>query len=163
MCWGRQSSLNPSWYGKNKAATVKSMAELVATQRSDGGWGDIPSMPSGPYATGLALYALREAGMKASDPVYKRGVQYLLNTQTEDGSWYAPSRSIPYNRTLMPDSRTRRTSGSRSLQQISRSWRLVTAREHLRHNLPARVSELLDRRRSLELRDGSRAAGDALE
>ena len=95
MCWGRQSSLNPSCYGKNKAATVKSMAELVATQRSDGGWGDIPSMPSGPYATGLALYALREAGMKASDPVYKRGVQYLLNTQTEDGSWYAPSRSIP--------------------------------------------------------------------
>jgi len=26
---------------------------------------------------------------------YKRGVQFLLNTQLEDGSWYVKTRSIP--------------------------------------------------------------------
>ena len=31
--------------------------------------------------------------MRVSDPVYARGVQYLLKTQLDDGSWYVRSRS----------------------------------------------------------------------
>src|ERR1700688_2066058 len=52
-------------------------------------------MGSDAYATGEALYALNAAGrMPASDPVYVKGVKYLLNTQAADGSWHVKSRSI---------------------------------------------------------------------
>ena len=51
-------------------------------------------LKSDAYATGLALYALHETGQLAeSDPAYKRGVDYLLKTQFEDGSWYVRSRA----------------------------------------------------------------------
>jgi hypothetical protein len=40
--------------------------------------------------------ALREAGgVPATDTAYKRGVEFLLKTQFEDGSWYVKSRAIP--------------------------------------------------------------------
>ena len=48
-----------------------------------------------PHATGLTLVALHEAGMSPADAVYKRGVAFLLSTQLADGSWYAPTRSVP--------------------------------------------------------------------
>ncbi len=70
--------------------------ELVAEQRDDGGWAQLPSLASDAYATGQALVALKEAGaLRVSDAAYQRGVQYLLNTQLEDGSWYVKTRSIP--------------------------------------------------------------------
>lgn len=54
-------------------------------------------MASDAYATGQALVALREAGtMAVTDPAYRRGVEYLLSTQLEDGSWYVRSRAIPF-------------------------------------------------------------------
>ena len=47
------------------------------------------------YATGQALYALQAAGkMPVSAPVYKKGVDFLLNSQAADGSWHVKSRSI---------------------------------------------------------------------
>ena len=52
-------------------------------------------MGSDAYATGEALYALNAAGpMPASDPVYAKGVRYLLNTQAADGTWHVKTRSI---------------------------------------------------------------------
>jgi len=30
-----------------------------------------------------------------TDPVYKRGVEYLRNTQLADGSWYVKTRTFP--------------------------------------------------------------------
>jgi ankyrin repeat protein len=68
---------------------------LAAAQRPDGGWSQLPTMGSDAYATGEALYALNAAGrMPATDPVYAKGVKYLLNTQAADGSWHVKSRSI---------------------------------------------------------------------
>ena len=32
----------------------------------------------------------------ADDPVYRRGVAYLLRTQLDDGSWHVRSRTIPF-------------------------------------------------------------------
>jgi len=84
------------WSGFDKGATQKAIQDLVAVQRSDGGWGDIPSMESTAYATGTALVALQAAGMPVSDAVYQRGVRYLLNTQLEDGSWYVHSRAMTF-------------------------------------------------------------------
>jgi squalene cyclase len=65
----------------------RAMRELLPVQRSEGGWSDIASTDSTAYATGKALVALQTAGLPASDPAHKRGIQFLLNTQQEDGSW----------------------------------------------------------------------------
>jgi hypothetical protein len=73
--------------------------ELVASQRADGGWGQLDTLDSDAYATGSALYALHVAGGLASDdPAYRRGLTFLLGTQHEDGSWWVPTRSRPVQR-----------------------------------------------------------------
>jgi N-acyl-D-amino-acid deacylase len=53
-------------------------------------------MESGAYTTGLAMIALQSSGLPVSDPAYQRGVQYLLNTQLEDGSWHVRSRAAGF-------------------------------------------------------------------
>ena len=35
--------------------------------------------------------------MPASDPVYQKGVRFLLLTQDDDGSWYTGKRALPVN------------------------------------------------------------------
>jgi ankyrin repeat protein len=68
---------------------------LVKMQKSDGGWSQLPGTESDAYATGQVLYALNAAaGMPVADPVYQRGVDYLLRSQAADGSWHVKSRSI---------------------------------------------------------------------
>jgi ankyrin repeat protein len=88
--------LGLAWAGTNKGSTQNAMQELLATQRTDGGWSDLDSMESSVYATGKALYALQIAGMPASDSAYSRGTQYLLKTQQEDGSWYVKTRAMAF-------------------------------------------------------------------
>ena len=36
-------------------------------------------------------------GLPVTDPVYQRGVQFLLRTQEGDGSWFVNKRAIPVN------------------------------------------------------------------
>jgi ankyrin repeat protein len=68
--------------------------ELLAAQRADGGWGQNRNLGSDAYATGEALWALRETGLlKPADAAYRRGVEFLLATQWPDGSWYVRSRA----------------------------------------------------------------------
>ena len=68
--------------------------ELLALQRSDGGWGQVNTLAADVYATGQALVALQESRVIAvNSPAYRRGVQYLLNSQLEDGSWYVRTRA----------------------------------------------------------------------
>jgi ankyrin repeat protein/mono/diheme cytochrome c family protein len=89
--------LGLAWGGASGEAIRKAAADLVAQQRPDGGWSQIPSLSSDAYATGQALYALKESGAaKPADPVYARGVAYLLKTQLADGSWFVKSRAIGF-------------------------------------------------------------------
>ena len=89
--------LGLGWAGANKGVLRKAARELVAEQRSDGGWAQLPSLASDAYATGQALVALQQSGaLPAADPAYRRGLQFLLNTQLEDGSWHVRSRAIPF-------------------------------------------------------------------
>lgn len=74
---------------------AKARAALAADQRQDGGWAQEPGLASDAYATGLALVALKRGGMRAADPVYQRGVAYLLKTQAADGSWHVKTRAVP--------------------------------------------------------------------
>jgi hypothetical protein len=40
--------------------------------------------------------ALLESGLAATgDPAVRRGVEFLLRTQLQDGSWYVKSRAVP--------------------------------------------------------------------
>jgi hypothetical protein len=79
-----------------QAAIRKAASALIAQQRADGGWGQIPTLASDAYATGQALTALAESGaVKPTDPAYEKGVRFLLGTQLEDGSWHVRSRAVP--------------------------------------------------------------------
>ena len=62
-------------------AVEKALGEVLTNQHPDGGWSDLPSLPSTPYATGLSLVALNTAGLTVSHPAYQRGVEYLLKNQ----------------------------------------------------------------------------------
>jgi ankyrin repeat protein len=68
--------------------------DLLAQQRPDGGWAQTPYLPSDAYATGQVLYTLRELGVVSSDAALRRGVEYLIKTQRDDGSWYVKSRAM---------------------------------------------------------------------
>jgi N-acyl-D-amino-acid deacylase len=88
--------LGIGWSHADAGAIQKAAKGLIAKQRPDGGWAQLPSLESDAYATGQALFALRNAGkMDPSDPVYQRGIDYLLRTQLADGSWHVRSRSFP--------------------------------------------------------------------
>jgi len=69
---------------------------LKAAQNSDGSWSQLPGIPSEAYATGEALYALHVSGdVPTKDPVYEKGVQWLLRNQLADGSWFVPTLAVP--------------------------------------------------------------------
>ena len=88
--------LGLTWAGATREVVRAAARDLVASQRSDGGWSQEPPMDSDAYATGQALVALRESGaVPAGDPTVRRGVEYLLRTQFEDGSWFVKSRAVP--------------------------------------------------------------------
>lgn len=80
---------------------------ILAAQREDGGWslftlGDYKrhdgsangkDSPSDGYATGLAVYALRLAGLPAERAELARGVAWLKANQRESGRWFTRSPS----------------------------------------------------------------------
>ena len=84
-----------AWANERSESAKRAASSLVSLQRADGGWSQMPGLESDAYATGQALYALNVAGkMSTADPVYRKGIDYLLRTQAADGSWHVTSRSI---------------------------------------------------------------------
>ncbi len=81
------------WSGKTQNDVQKRAKTLAALQQADGGWTQTPYLQSDAYATGETLYTLLQTGMKPADPVFRRGVAFLLKTQKADGSWYVASRA----------------------------------------------------------------------
>jgi squalene cyclase len=86
--------LGLSWAHVPQPIIRNAARELLATQRADGGWTQLDERQlTDAYATGEALVALRESGaVEATDPAYRKGVEYLLRTQIADGSWFVESR-----------------------------------------------------------------------
>ena len=81
------------WADGNAAKVSAFGKALSAAQHADGGWSQNPNLPSDAYATGETLYALKEAGvLSVSGAVYQKGVKFLMDTQSADGSWYVRSR-----------------------------------------------------------------------
>jgi ankyrin repeat protein len=83
------------WGGGNPSECGDAAKSLLALQRADGGWGELPHMPSDAYSTGEALVALNEAGgVPVTDAAWRKGLQYLLSTQQADGSWHVKTRMV---------------------------------------------------------------------
>jgi ankyrin repeat protein/mono/diheme cytochrome c family protein len=101
--------LGLAWGSASATRIHEEAKSLAALQRADGSWSQLPAMASDAYATGEALFALGSAGpIPVSDPVYQKGVEYLLSTQADDGSWHVKSRSIwlqPYLESGFPYAR----------------------------------------------------------
>jgi ankyrin repeat protein len=84
--------------------------ELLALQRPDGGWAELPHLQTDAYSTGEALVALHIAGgLPVTDPAWQRGLKCLLSTQDEQGVWRVHTRQIspatvspPYIETGLP-------------------------------------------------------------
>jgi len=94
--WSIRNFATPEEWGKgNRAAKLRAEPEL-ADPASDG------------HMTGLAIIALRKAGVPASDPRIQRGIQWLLANQRASGRWYTRSLNrdgwqfITYSGTAYP-------------------------------------------------------------
>jgi hypothetical protein len=86
--------LGMHWCGSNPDGKRKVAETLVSMQNADGGWSQLPTMTSDAYATGQTLYALFESGMIGPlDPVYQKGIRYLLKSQDETGAWIVQTRA----------------------------------------------------------------------
>jgi hypothetical protein len=89
--------LGLGWAGEETTRLQPYVRQLVAEQRPDGGWAQLPGLESDAWATGSTLFALHDTGKLAtSDPAYQRGVEFLLRTQFEDGSWWVRTRTWPF-------------------------------------------------------------------
>ncbi|MEO7599166.1 MAG: ankyrin repeat domain-containing protein [Opitutus sp.] len=89
--------LGLAWTGEPRETLSGAVAGIVRQQQADGGWKQLPGRETDAWATGSTLYALHEAGgMTCDDPVYQRGVAFLLRTQYPDGSWLVRTRTWPF-------------------------------------------------------------------
>lgn len=88
--------LGLTWAGARRSAIDSAARDLIAAQERDGGWAQLERMGSDAYATGEALVALRASGAAdLTSRAYRRGIEFLLRTQVEDGSWPVESRAVP--------------------------------------------------------------------
>lgn len=94
--WSIRTFAKPEEWGKgNRAAKLRAEPEFNAPT-SDG------------HMTGLAIIALRKAGVPADDPRIQRGVNWLLTNQRSSGRWWTRSLNrdgwqfITYSGTVYP-------------------------------------------------------------
>ena len=94
--WSIRSFAKPEQWGDGSRAEKLRSEEEFSNPPSDG------------HQTGLALIALREAGVSAADPSVRRGVRWLLGNQRQSGRWWTRSLNtdefhfITYSGTLYP-------------------------------------------------------------
>jgi pimeloyl-ACP methyl ester carboxylesterase len=87
------------WADADRDLVKQAMDELLAAQEENGGWAQLPGLNADAYATGLALVVLHETeGLAETHTSYGRGVQFLLRTQQNDGSWFVHKRAASMNR-----------------------------------------------------------------
>jgi squalene-hopene/tetraprenyl-beta-curcumene cyclase len=94
--WSIRTFAKPEEWGKgNRAEKLRAEPELTET-------------PSDGHMTGLAIIALRKAGVPVGDPRIQRGVQWLLTNQRSSGRWWTRSLNrdgwqfISYSGTVYP-------------------------------------------------------------
>ncbi len=88
--------LGLKWSAADRRAVDEAVRALQALQQSNGGFSQLPTLAPDAYATGLALFALHEAGLPSTHQVYQAGLKFLLATQAPDGTWHVKSRSLEF-------------------------------------------------------------------
>jgi hypothetical protein len=86
--------LGLAWGRAAKSVLQAAVTDLLASQRTDGGWAQLTHLQSDAYATGQSLVALREAGRPVTGAAFRRGIDFLLRAQLPDGSWYVSTRAL---------------------------------------------------------------------
>ncbi len=61
--------------------------KILAAQQADGGWGWLWADKSDAFGTGVSLYALSQIGVPNSQPAIQQAWMFLIETQTDNGSW----------------------------------------------------------------------------
>lgn len=93
---GKDPAVSSEWYAlrllvEKKYGDAAQVTELrdkiLAAQQSDGGWGWLLADKSDAFGTGVSLYALAAAGVPSSDAAIERAWKFLIETQTDAGSW----------------------------------------------------------------------------
>jgi hypothetical protein len=84
------------WARAGGDVIARQQSRVLALQRPDGGWAQLPTMTPDAYATGQALYALGVAGVSPTTAAYQNGAHYLRRTQLEDGTWFVRSRGVGF-------------------------------------------------------------------
>lgn len=118
------------WANASQMDIDQAAAALARMQAKDGSWSQLPAQTGDAYATGEALYALQQAG-KFNKQV-SEGIEYLLRTQANDGSWhvksalYSPARiSPPYAESGFPYAR------DQYISFAGTAWALIAMAETL--------------------------------
>jgi N-acyl-D-amino-acid deacylase len=84
-----------AWTKAARPEIDKAAKAILAQQQAGGGWRQRDEFEPDAYATGISLYALRAAGVPATNGAYLKGVKFLQQTQYQDGSWLVKTRSYP--------------------------------------------------------------------
>lgn len=84
------------WSSADQRAIDGAARALQALQNANGGFSQLPTLPPDAYATGVALFALSEAGVPPTHPTYQTALKFLLSTQAADGTWHVRSRSLEF-------------------------------------------------------------------
>lgn len=137
-----------AWAGVEPEALADERKKLLTAQRDDGGWSQLPGLESDAWATGQTLVVLQTAGgLPTDNPAYQRGVEMLLKTQFDDGSWYVQARSWPfqpYFESKFPHGRDQWISAPATAWAAMALMLAVDPVEVARHNAP-RVADELER------------------
>ena len=89
--------LGLAWSHADPSYLRSAATALIAQQRPEGGWAQLSTLEADAYATGQALVALLQSEqVTVTDPVIRRGIDYLLRTQQRDGSWLIRTRAFPF-------------------------------------------------------------------
>ena len=93
--------LGLAWAGEPPDKLQPLAKTMLAEQRPDGGWAQLPALNSDAFATGQTVYALCvAAGMKNAEPAIDHARRFLLTTQLADGTWYVRRRAFPFQPTM---------------------------------------------------------------
>lgn len=83
------------WTRAARADVDRALRQVLDQQQTGGGWPQRDDFEPDAYATGQSLYALHTAGVTTTNEAYRKGIQFLLRNQYQDGAWLVKTRSFP--------------------------------------------------------------------